>query len=114
MDLETVSALLKDFLSTDHLAEGWSDPNEHYVWDVLSCELYFKGREWRCRYPCGQEYGDYKIRLSYYADNFEEFKTKVQEVAEEIVRIADGRALETILISDRMDDGDTDYFEWER
>ena len=37
-------ALLRDFIATDHVDEGWADPNEHYVWDVLTCELYFKGR----------------------------------------------------------------------
>ena len=91
MTNEEALALLRDFIATDHVDEGWADPNEHYVWDVLTCELYFKGRGGRCRYLCGQEYGDYKFRLPYFADSFEEFKSKIQDIADEIVRVADGR-----------------------
>ena len=114
MKLEDALAILRDFIQTDHAADGWADPNENYVWDVLTCELYFKGQAQRCCYPCGQEHGDYKFRLSFYADSFEDFNNKLEDVANEIVRTANGRELETILISDRMDDGDTDEFQWER
>jgi len=114
MKPDEVLVLLRDFVETDHVAEGWSDPNEHYVWDVLTCELYFKGRERRCRYLCGQEYGDYKFNLVFFADSFADIKAHPEKLVDEIMRVAGDLELETIFISDRMFDGDVDYFCWQR
>ena len=114
MTTEQASELVEDFLSTDHVAEGWSDPSEHYVWEVLTCELYFRGRPWRCRYLQGQEFGDYKFNLVFIADSFADLKAHPEKLVDEIMRVAGDLELETIFISDRMFDGDVDYFSWQR
>jgi hypothetical protein len=112
MNKDQAVKLLQDFASTDYEEQGQENPSE--VWDVLTCELYFKGSSSRSKYPGGQECGDYKFSLSNFCNSPEELSGSIDAIAEEIVRVADRRELETILISDRMEDGYTDMFEWQR
>jgi len=114
MTTEQATKLVEEFLSTDHVGDGCQDPAESFVWDVLTCELYFRGRPWRCRYLQGQEFGDYKFNLVFIADSFADLKAHPEKLVDEILRVAGDLELETIFISDRMFDGDIDYFSWQR
>ncbi len=112
MNKDQAVKLLQEFAATDHEEQGQENPSE--VWDVLTCELYFKESTSRSKYPGGQECGDYKINLSNFCNSFEQLPSSIDAIADEMVRVSEGRDLVTIFISDRMDDGYTDMFEWQR
>jgi hypothetical protein len=94
----------------------WKNPNESTLlnlWNCISCEVYLQTSFERCRYPGGQEFPEYKFLLSSICMDFNDFPSQIDEVANEIFRVAEKRTLETIFISDRMDDGYVDYLEWQ-
>ncbi len=86
------------------------------LWRYLLCEIYFKGvsKAERAHYDCGQERGDAMFMLKELAGSLDEFKSKIEDIATNMVTAAAGHEIETIFISDRLEDGDTEYFEWQR
>lgn len=86
------------------------------LWRYLLCELYFTGvpKAERGQYDCGQERGDAMFMLQEVAASLDELKSKIEGIATQMVTAAAGREIETIFISDRLEDGDTEYFEWQR
>ena len=109
MKKEKAQKLLQEFLNTDH-QKYWHHPNE--IWDQILVELYFKDHE-KEKYENGSERGNRQFYLSFYSDDYEDLKGKISAVAEEIEFLSTDRVLETLFISDRMEDGETDYFEWQ-
>jgi len=86
------------------------------LWRYLLCELYFKGvtKTDRAQYDCGQERGDTRFMLLEVAASLDDLKTRIESIASQMVDSAAGHDIETIFISDRLEDGDTEYFEWQR
>lgn len=86
------------------------------LWKYLLCELYFKGvaKANRAQYDCGQERGDACFMLSEVAAGLDDLKVRIEAIAAHMVTAAAGHEIETIFISDRLEDGDTEYYEWQR
>jgi hypothetical protein len=85
------------------------------LWGHLLCELYFADAEdsERESYDGGQPKGDARFMLSECAGSFEELKKDPNGAADTIASLCTGRNLKTAFISDRMEDGATDAFEWQ-
>jgi hypothetical protein len=52
--------------------------------------------------------------LSEVAGGLDDLKVRIEAIAAHMVTAAAGHEVETIFISDRLEDGDTEYYEWQR
>ncbi len=112
-DTPVSKAIWKFYLDHQHeLAEN-GPLTSAGIWDFITCEVYLKTNTARSLYQGGQEFPEYKFRMGSICSSFEEFPTHFSEIVKEIERVSLNRALETIFISDRMEDGYCDYYEWQ-
>jgi hypothetical protein len=94
----------------------------HEVFDMVFCELYFRNME-REEYDNGSQIGDVKISLSELFGYHDLYQLSAEEPLNVstidmftnwiVDNTPEDQSLETILISDRLDDGDTEYVEYE-